>query len=82
MKQSIPTPIAAIVVVLVVAIVGFLLYRNYAAPSYGTSSPAGAHLTPPPLNAKKPDFSKMTPDQINAMKQGGMAGVLRGGTPK
>lgn len=79
MKQTIPTPIAAIAVVAVVLVIGVLLVRQFTGPSHATASPTASHVAPPPVHYQKPDFSKMTPDQINAFKGGGQAKMFHGG---
>lgn len=68
MKNNLPVPVAAGVVVAVVAVAGFFLYRAIRGYEPGPATPAELH-TPVPM--AKPDFSKMTPEQARGMYSGG-----------
>jgi len=79
MKQNVSGPVLAIILVVVIAALGYWLYHSMQSAS-GTSTPtAGPSVDP---FAKKPDFSKMTPEQIEQMKKGGMGAMMRPGGGK
>ena len=80
MKQAVPIPVVAIVVSVIVLAVGFLLYRQSSGPSHANAAAASSGRFVPPPHMKKPDFSSMSPDQIEAMKRGGMGAMRSGGT--
>ena len=84
MKQAIPTPIIAIVLVALVAVVGFFVYRGLAGPAAAGAASTAASGGPGSRSPfmKKPDFSKMTPEQIQAMRGGNMGAMMRGGGSK
>lgn len=77
MKQTLSGPVVAVILVVVAAALGFWLYRSLQGAS-GTAAPS-AHVQPPNPLTQKPDFSKMTPEQIEQMKKGGQAAMMRGG---